>query len=248
MATDNSEDRSASHDAARFATTHWSVVQAAEDSAAPGVAQALEELCRAYWYPLYAYLRRRGYGVEEAQDLTQEFLARLIRKPRLGEANPSKGRFRNFLLTALNNFLTNEWRRSRTARRGGGQAVIPLDDTAEARYAEESVSDLTPERIYEHRWAVSVFDQALRQLRAQYATANKTAHFDCLRKYLSMEAAQGEYNRLGKELEMSPGAVASAVHRLRQHYVQVVRETVAQTVESPAELEEEMRWLLAALR
>ena len=248
MTADTSADESGSHNAARFGTTHWSVVLAAEDGSAPGATQALEELCQTYWYPLYAYVRRRGYGVEDAQDLTQEFFARLIRKPRLGDAEPAKGRFRNFLLTALNNFLRNEWRRSRTAKRGGGQAFFRLNDTAEARYAQEWVSDLTPERIYEQRWAVSVFDYAMHRLRAQYAAANKTGYFDCLRKYLSVEAAQGEYARLGTELEMSPGAVAAAVHRLRQHYGQVVRETVAQTVNSSAELEEEMRWLLEALR
>jgi len=147
MASHDSEDKSASYDAARFATTHWSVVLAAGHSRAPDAQGALEALCQAYWYPLYVYVRRRGYGVEEAQDLTQEFFARLLGKHWLAEADSRKGRFRNFLLTALNHFLVNEWHRSHAAKRGGSEVPIALDDTAEARYAQECVSDLTPERI-----------------------------------------------------------------------------------------------------
>jgi RNA polymerase sigma factor (sigma-70 family) len=231
----------------RFVTTHWTVVRAGATAESPHCAAALEQLCRAYWYPLYVYIRRRGHPIEEAKDLTQEFFARLIEKQWLAEADRTKGRFRTFLLTALNHFLANEWRRSQAAKRGGGKSVISLDDTAEARYAQEPASRLTPERIYDRRWALSLFDRALGRLREEYVNAGKSGSFDLLKKYLSIEAADGEYAQLATELEMSPGAVTAAVYRLRQHYRELVREEVAHTVESPDEVDAEMRWLLAAL-
>ncbi len=231
----------------RFVTTHWSVVLAGGDSESPRAAMALEELCQAYWYPLYAYVRRRGHSVEDAHDLTQEFFARLIEKRWLAEADSSKGRFRTFLLTALNHFLANEWRHSRAAKRGGGRVLISLDDTAEARYVREPASNLTPEKIYERRWALSLFDHALARLREQYAAAGKTSLYDQLKGFLSCEPGEGEYARQGAELEMNAGAVAAAVHRLRQHYRQLVRDEVAHTVENPADLEDEIRSLMAAL-
>ena len=207
----------------------------------------MEELCRTYWYPLYAYVRRLGHPVEEAQDLTQEFFARLIEKQWLADADRRKGRFRTFLLTALNHFLANEWRHSHAAKRGGGKRLISLDDTTEARYAQEPACHLTPEKIYDRRWAMSLFDRALRRLREEYVAADKTGLYDHLKEFLSAEARDGEYDRLGLELEMSAGAVAAAVHRLRQHYRQLVREEVTQTVETPADVDDEVRALLAAL-
>ena len=247
----NMADPEAESDAQRgkewAGTTHWSAVLAAGQTDSPRAAAAMEELCRTYWYPIYAYVRRRGHGVEDAQDLTQTFFSRLIEKHWVADANPAKGRFRNFLLTALNHFLTNEWRNARAAKRGGGRSVISLDDTTESRYALEPASDLTPEKLYERRWALSLFDRALGHLREQYVAAGKTGLFDRLQKFLSSEASDGEYARLGAELEMSAGAMAAAVHRLRQHYRKLVREEVAQTVATPAEVEEEIRSLLAAL-
>jgi len=231
----------------RFATTHWSVVLAAQGPGSAGAADALEELCRTYWGALYAYVRRRGHPVEEAQDLTQEFFARLIEKQWLAEADRGKGRFRTFLLTALNHFLAKEWRRSRAAKRGSGQRLISLDDTAEARYLQEPASNLTPEKIYDRRWALSLFDLALNRLRERYAAAGKTRLYECLKEFLSSEAGEREYDRLGRELEMSAGAVAIAVRRLRQHYRQLVREEVAHTVDSPEDVEDEVRALLAAV-
>lgn len=227
--------------------THWSAVLAAGHTASPRATLAMEELCRTYWYPLYAYVRRRGHAVEEARDLTQEFFARLIEKHWLAEADPAKGRFRNFLLTALNHFLANEWRNARAAKRGGGQSPISLDDTAEARYADEPACDLTPEKIYERRWALSLFDRALARLREQYAAADKTRLYGCLKEFLSSEPGEGDYARVGAQLQMSSGAVAAAVHRLRQHYRGLVREEIAHTVNSPDEVEDEMRSLLTAL-
>jgi len=207
----------------------------------------MEELCHTYWYPLYAYVRRRGHAVAEAQDLTQEFFARLIEKQWLAGADRGKGRFRTFLLTALNHFLANEWRRSQAAKRGGGKTIISLDDSAEIRYAQEPACHITPEKIYDRRWAVSLFDRALGRLREEYVGADKTRLYDRLKEFLTTEAHDGEYDRLGTELEMTAGAVAAAIHRLRQHYRQLVREEVAQTVETPADVDEEVRALLAAL-
>lgn len=228
-------------------TTHWSAVLAAGQGESPRAAAAMEELCRTYWYPLYAYVRRRGYPVEEAQDLTQEFFVRLIAKQWIADADASKGRFRTFLLTALNHFLAKEWRRSQAVKRGGGQPLISMDDTTEARYAHEPAAQLTPEKIYDRRWALSVFEQALRRLNEEYAASGRTRLYDRLRGFLSAEARDGEYARLGAELEMTPGAVAAAVHRLRQHYRQLVRAAVAQTVEPPADVDDEVRALLTAL-
>ncbi len=229
-------------------TTHWSVVLAAGREASPRAATAMEELCRAYWYPLYAYVRRRGHTVEEAQDLTQDFFAHLIEKHWLAEADPGKGRFRTFLLTALNHFLANEWRHAHAAKRGGGRALMSLDGTAETRYALEPASDLTPEKIYERRWALSLFEQAMGRLRRHYAAEGKTRLYESLAPFLSSEAVEGDYARLGKELDMAPGAVATAVYRLRQQYREQVREEVAHTVNAPGEIEDEMRSLLAALQ
>jgi len=230
-----------------FTTTQWSVVvNCGSDDAASSVA-ALEKLCCTYWYPLYAYVRRLGHPVEEAKDLTQEFFARLIQKHWVAEADRNKGRFRTFLLTALNHFLANEWRRAQAAKRGGGRAVVSLDATAEARYLQEAAPEVTPERVYERRWALNLFDQALRRLRHEYEVAGKARHFDSLKRFLSVQASDGEYDRIASELDMSTGAVAAAVHRLRQHYRTLVRAEVAQTVESREDLEDEMRWLLDAV-
>jgi RNA polymerase sigma-70 factor (ECF subfamily) len=232
----------------RFTTTHWSVVLTCGGNDTTSSGAAMEQLCRTYWYPLYAYVRRRGHSVEEAQDLTQEFFARLIEKGWVTAADANKGRFRTFLLTALNHFLAKEWRRERATKRGGGRKLISLDDTAEARYANEPASNVTPEKLYERRWALSVFDQALHRLRAQYVAVHKEGHYDCLKKFLSIQPDDGEYAVVGQKLEMTPGAIAAAVHRLRQHYREVVRAEVAHTVESSQELEEELRWLIQALR
>jgi len=231
----------------RFTTTHWSVVLTCGTGDTVRSGAAMEQLCRPYWYPLYAYVRRRGHPVEEAKDLTQEFFARLIEKGWVTAADANKGRFRTFLLTALNHFLAKEWRRERAAKRGGGSRPIFLDDTAEARYINEPAYGTNPQRLYERRWALSVFDQALHRLRAQYVTLGKEQHYECFKKFLSIQPGDGEYAAVGQELEMSPGAVAAAVHRLRQQYRDAVRAEVSQTVESPGELEEEMRWLLQAL-
>jgi RNA polymerase sigma factor (sigma-70 family) len=247
MSSSSSGYESGNCGAELFKTTHWSVVVLAGQEGSPQAAESLEKLCRAYWFPLYAYVRRYGHTPEEAQDLTQAFFARLIEKHWVAEADPGKGRFRTFLLTALRRFLANEWRSSHAARRGGGCTQIPLDVTAETRYAPELATDLTPERTYERQWALSVFDRALVRLRQEYATAGKTRQYEALKPFLANEAGEGDYARVGAQLQVSSGALATAVCRLRQHYCGLVREEIAHTVNSPDELEEEMRSLLAAL-
>ena len=232
----------------RFTTTHWSVVVScgADDTVSSGA--AMEQLCHTYWYPLYAYVRRRGHSVEEAQDLTQEFFARFIEKEWVTAADANKGQFRTFLLTAVGRFLAKEWRHATTAKRGGGQVLIPLDELAESRYAREPASEAAPDKLYECRWALSVFEQALSKLRERYAAVGRAAHYDRLKGFLSTQPDEGDYARLARELQLTRGAIAAAVYRMRQHYRQLVRDEVAQTVNSPEEFDEEMRWLLNTLR
>ncbi len=230
-----------------FKTTHWSVVLDAGGVDPVQSGAALATLCQTYWYPLYTYVRRLGHGAEDAKDLTQEFFARLLEKQWLAQVDASRGRFRSFLLAALKHFLTNEWRRMQTAKRGGGQRLLSLDDTAEAMYAHEPASDLTPEKLYERRWALRLFERALDRLARDYQTTGRQDVYEALKGFLSAEAKDGEYAEVGERLGMSSGAVAAAVHRLRQRYRELVRDEIAQTVTDGTGLEEEMRSLLAAL-
>ena len=202
-----------------------------------------------YWYPLYAYVRRRGFDAHEAQDLTQEFLARLIAKCELPKANPEKGRFRFFLLLRLKHFLLNEWQRLRAEKRGGGVATISLNALdAEQRYTLEPTHESTPERIFERRWALTVLEGALRRLRLECVRAGDGELYDALKGFLSDEARADSYDDLSARLGVTAGALRVKVHRLRQRWRELVREEIAQTVASPAEVEAEMRHLLEALR
>ena len=231
-----------------FTTTHWSVVLMAAHGAAPGAEAAMERLCRTYWYPLYSYVRRRGYSAEDGQDLTQEFFARLIEKNDIGHVGPAKGKFRSFLLSALNHFLANEYDRARAQKRGDGQVPISLDAAAaEGMFGLEPVCDLTPEKIFEQRWAATLLDRAFARLREEYTHAQKQPLFDELNSFLAENAASGDYQPVATRLNMAPGTVAVAVHRLRQQYRNCVRLEVAHTVASPADLEDEMRHLFAVL-
>jgi len=231
-----------------FTTTHWSVVLTAGDDSSPKAQEALEQLCRTYWYPLYAYVRRKGYGPEDAQDLTQEFFARFLEKNCLSRADRTRGRFRSFLLTSLQNFLVKEWQRARAEKRGGGQTFIRWDEQApESRYQLEAASDLTPDKIFEQRWASALFQQALGRLRQEFTAARKAEQFDQLKGFLSGESGEGAYAGVAEKAGMTSGAVAVAVHRLRQRYGQLVREEIANTVTNPAEIEEEMRYLIALM-
>jgi RNA polymerase sigma factor (sigma-70 family) len=231
-----------------FRTTHWSVVLLAGQGGSPEATEALEKLCRTYWYPLYAYIRRRGYDSQQAQDLTQEFLLHLLEKNYLARADRHRGKFRSFLLAALNHFLANDQRRGRAAKRGGGRPLLSLDEAGmETRYAAEAATGLTPEKIYEQRWALTLLDQAFVRLRDESATAGKARQFDQLRGFLTADAEEVDYEAAAAQLEMKPGAVAVAAHRLRQRYRELLREEISHTVASPEEIDEEIHWLFTAV-
>ncbi len=231
----------------RFTTTHWSVVLAAGGSGSPAADDALAQLCRDYWYPLYAFVRRRGHDATEAQDLTQEFFRRLLEKNYLAAVDRRKGRFRSFLLAAVEHFLANEWRRSRAFKRGGGERLISIDDAAEARYLAEPHTDLSPERVYQRRWAVAFLEKVLARLRAETVERGTETSFDRLKGYLAGDRAMVTYRDLAREWETTEAAVKMAVSRLRRRYAELLREELAGTVSSPDEIEDELRALLAAL-
>lgn len=237
-----------SSERADFRTTHWSLVLAAGNREEPVAMEAMSRLCSSYWYPLYAYVRRRGYGIEEAQDLTQEFFARLLEKNSLEVANRERGRFRTFLLAVLGNFLNNEWDRARTAKRGGRNEMISWDaQSAEQRYQLEPVHHESPERIFERRWALTVVESAIKALREEYRAGGKGELFETLHVCLSGERSSESYAELATKLGLSEGAVKVAVHRLRQRFGDALRLTVRQTL-GPAEgVEEELSHLISVL-
>ena len=233
---------------AEFTTTHWSVVLTAGDELSPHAAEALAQLCRTYWYPIYAFIRRQGHGVADAQDLAQEFFARLIEQRDLSRVAKDKGRFRSFLLVVLKHFLINEWRRANSQKRGNGQPLLPLDEVlAEDRYNLEPGHEVTPERLYERRWALTLLDEALARLRREHAAQGKEGQFDMLKIHLSAGKGPLTYAELGAKLNLTEGAVKVAIHRLRQRYILVLREEIARTVSTPAEVEDELRHLMNVL-
>lgn len=231
-----------------FATTHWSVVLAAGQTESPQAVAALEQLCRSYWYPLYVYVRRQGYSPEDAQDLTQEFFARLLEKKYLRLADPDRGKFRAFLLKSLKHFLVNEWEKARTQKRGGGQCAIPLDaGIAESRYAAEPVQALTLDQVYEKRWAVTLIEAVLARLRENYEAAGRVAVFETLRGFIWGDQSTVSYAEAAPQLGLSEGAVKVAVHRLRGRYRELLRAEIAKTVATPGEVDEELQHLMAVL-
>jgi RNA polymerase sigma-70 factor (ECF subfamily) len=232
-----------------FATTHWSVVLAAGEGDSVPAQHALETLCRAYWYPIYVYVRRKGHGPEDAQDLTQEFFAQFIAKELLRLADRDKGRFRTFLLATLDHFLAREWSRAHRQKRGGQFTFISLDEPApEERYRLEPVDNETPEKKFAKQWAVAVLQNALGALQKECAAAEKSDFFGEVRGLLSDEADPAGYAEIGRRLGMTEGAARVAVHRLRRRYGELLRAEVAQTVGSPAEAEDELRHLMKVLR
>ena len=240
---------SGSSDAAGFAATHWTIVlSAARGSETPRASAAMAELCRTYWYPLYAYVRRRNYDAHEAEDLTQEFFVRLIAKNYLAEVDRQKGKFRAFLLAAMKHFLTNEWHRSQAQKRGGGEMIISLDtNSAENRYRLEPSHNLTPERLFERQWILTVLDRVLVVLQAELAVEGKQAIFDGLKQFLTAERRSANYAQVAGDLGMTEGAVKTAAHRLRRRYRELLRQEIAQTVASPEEIDEEIGYLLSCL-
>jgi RNA polymerase sigma factor (sigma-70 family) len=209
---------------------------------------ALARLCQTYWYPLYAYVRRRGFSPHDAEDLTQGFFAGLLQANSLARVRREKGRFRGFLLAALNHFVANEWDRARAKKRGGGKRALSLDvEAAESRYQLEPADQLTAERIYERRWALTLLDTVLHQLEREHELSGKRDLFGELRFCLTGERSKLPYAELAGRLGMSEGAVKVAVHRLRQRYRELLRAEIANTVTSPDEVEAEIRHLFDVL-
>jgi RNA polymerase sigma factor (sigma-70 family) len=232
----------------QFNTTHWSVVLLAGESQAPDADIALDKLCRTYWQPLYAYVKRGGHNPQDAQDLTQEFFARMLEKKYLKLATPERGRFRSFLLKSLQHFLVNEWVRGQAQKRGGGQTILSLDEeAAERAYQQEPMVQLAPESLYDKRWALTLLERAMERLGESYAAAGRRVLFEQLKGFLLTEASGESYRQLAIPLKLGEGAVKVAVHRLRQRFREMVREEVSQTVTTPAEVDEELRCLMAAL-
>lgn len=229
----------------QFPTTRWSLIVATHEQPTSGAREALASLCGSYWYPLYAYIRRQGYAVEDAQDLTQGFFALLLEKGYLADFDRDRGRFRSFLLGAFKHYVANERDRQRAAKRGGGQILMPLDaQDAERRYSVEPAHNMTPEKIYDRRWALLLLDRALERLRRESAPS---ARFDQLKVFLMGDSTGASYSQLASDLGMSEGAVKVAVHRLRRRFREVLLAEVAETVAGPEQVEQEMRFLLSVL-
>jgi len=230
-----------------FTTTHWSVVLAAGGAPSPQADAALEELCRTYWYPLYAYVRSSGYSPANAEDLTQEFFARLLAKDYLAAVHPERGRFRWFLLCAVKRFLLNEQERDSAGKRGGTSRHVPFDgEKAEQRYRLDAADLNSPDRLFDRAWAANLIETTYQRIEEEYSLEGKKSLFLRLRTFLSGDKADLTYAELGAGLRMTEGAMKVAVHRLRRRYRDLLREQVAHTVHTPADLEEELRSLRAA--
>jgi len=232
-----------------FNTTHWTLVGVAQadDASHTAAREALDALCRAYWYPLYAFVRSRGHDAFEAQDLTQSFLAQFIRQEGFATADRARGRFRSYLLGAMKHFLANEWHRGHRLKRGGDVACLEWDALEpEARYALEAPRAENPETAYDREWARELTDRAIARLREEFTAAGKGALFETLKP--SLTGSEPPRAETAAQLGLSEGAVKVAVHRLRQRYRELVRQEVAETVNHPSEIDEEMRHLVGVLR
>lgn len=230
-----------------FPNTRWSVVLAATQRPSPESAAALEAICRAYWYPLYAYVRRCGQSPHDAQDLTQEFFCRLLEKRWLDSVNPDKGKLRTFLIVALKHFMSKEWRRASAQRRGGGQSQVQFDTAfAESRYAVDAPS-LAADETFDQQWALTLLDLTVSRLREEFAVAGKAGDFKALKSCLMAERGAIDYAAVAKRLGVNEGAARVAVHRLRKRFREVYREEISQTLADGADLDGELRHLAAAL-
>jgi RNA polymerase sigma-70 factor (ECF subfamily) len=244
-----SADNELSADTARqFRTTHWSVVLSAADQAAPDAATALERLCRTYWYPLYAFVRREGRGAEDAKDLTQEFFFRFLDRESLRGVHPEKGRFRSFLLASMKNFLAKDWRDANRLKRGGGRQFRPWDEfDAEERYRLEPADDASADALYDRYWAETLVNQVLKRIEAEMHEERLAERFLVLKPFLQGDSAGGSYAEVAVRLGLSEAAVKSAIHRLHKRYAELIREEISQTVASDEEVDGEIRHLISAL-
>jgi RNA polymerase sigma-70 factor (ECF subfamily) len=231
-----------------FVTTHWSVVLAARDRSSPFSDAALETLCRTYWHPLYGYARGLGNSPQDAEDLTQSFFARLLEKEYLKAVTRERGRFRSFLLMAFKRFLANEWDRERALKRGGGRVTQPLDTRiGEQACQHDNQEGATPEKAYDRRWALTLLERTLATLRSEFEQEGKAGQYACLKDFLTAERSAISYAEVAARLGTSEGAARVAVHRLRRRFREVYREEVAHTVMDPEEVDDEIRYLRAAL-
>jgi len=247
MGTDESSAETAKRRDPLFASTHWSVVLAAGQGDTRAH-DALAHLCKTYWYPLYAYARRRGCSPHDAEDLTQEFFARLLQGNWVARADRKRGLFRSFLLSAMKHFMANEWNRSHAQKRGCGQPIQSLhDDSAERCYGLEPVEKATPESLFERRWALTLLDTVLARLEEEHRREGKLVWMEATRSALTTDRGAIDYKEVAHKLEITETAARVAVHRLRQRYRQLIRAEVARTVASPLEVETEMRHLFQVL-
>jgi RNA polymerase sigma factor (sigma-70 family) len=233
-----------------FVSTHWSVVLAVRQADSPAAAAALEQLCRAYWYPLYVFARRQGYGPEDARDLTQEFFAQLLARKGLESASPERGRFRSFLLGSFKNLVMNEWKRAHRQKRGGGTETFSLDEVdAEERFRLEPRDEATPELHYDRRWAQTLLARVLDRLRAECDGdgPDRARRFEVLKVFLLEEKGTMPLAEAAAQLKLSLIATKGVVHRLRQRYREIFREEIAQTVARPEDVDDEIRYLFQAL-
>jgi RNA polymerase sigma-70 factor (ECF subfamily) len=248
MAQAKSTETVATNQGTWFTTTHWSLILHAQDTSSPLAAAALERLCRAYWYPLYVFVRRQGEGEESAKDLTQGFFARLLEKRYLAQVQREKGKFRCFLLTSLKHFLSDERDKARALKRGGGQTLVSLDDsTGEERYRLEPADAMDAEKLFERRWALTLLEQARARVREEYLESGKATLYDRLKPFESGDQNASSYAQVAAELGLTESAVKSAIFRMRQRYRELVREEVANTVEDPAEVDAEIRHLISVI-
>jgi RNA polymerase sigma factor (sigma-70 family) len=243
-----SDQTSSSAQPGAFPPTRWSLVLAARQKPSPASAEALEAVCRAYWYPLYAYVRRCGNSPHDAQDLTQEFFFRLLEKRWLDSADRDKGRLRTFLITALKHFMANEWRRQTAQKRGGGQDCIPMDtEFAESRYAADPVASSAADEVFDRQWALTLLERAMARLEGEFAAANRADNFAVLKEFLAMSHAAIDYRSAAARLNISEGNARVAVHRLRKRFRELYREEISQTLPDGADLDAELRHLANAL-
>lgn len=248
MATSESVGSTEEQPEPLFVTTRWSVVLAAGRNDTTRAHEALSHLCKTYWYPLYAYARRRGSSPPDAQDLTQAFFARLLEENWLIKADPQRGRFRSFLLSAMKHFMANEWNKAHAQKRGGGQTVISLHDTsAEGRYQLEPTEKATPESLFERSWALSLLENVLARLEEEYRNTGKEPLMNVIRPALTADRQAINYTEMAQTLGMAETAVRVAVHRLRQRYRQLIRAEVANTVASKEDIDAEMHHLFEVL-